>query len=120
MSLPNVVDANCREIRLGNVVGKGGEGTVYAIASSGDLVAKIYHKALTADRAAKIQIMSSFSNGVVKQVSAWPTGLLFSKSGRAPIGLLMPKVENAKDIHKLYSPKSRLTEFKRADWRFLV
>jgi DNA-binding helix-hairpin-helix protein with protein kinase domain len=120
MSLPDVVDADGREIRLGSVIGKGGEGTVYGIASSSELVAKIYHKSLSADRAAKIQLMSSFSNGVVKQVSAWPMGLLFSKSGRAPIGLLMPKIDNAKDIHKLYSPKSRLTEFKKADWRFLV
>jgi DNA-binding helix-hairpin-helix protein with protein kinase domain len=120
MSFPDVVDADGREIQLGGVIGKGGEGTVYGIASSGELVAKIYHNALSADRAAKIQLMSSFSNGVVKQVSAWPIGLLFSRSSRAPIGLLMPKIENAKDIHKLYSPKSRLTEFKRADWRFLV
>ncbi|MFI5001466.1 MAG: hypothetical protein ACHQK9_16425, partial [Reyranellales bacterium] len=37
-----------------------------------------------------------------------------------PIGLKMPKVVGHKDIHQLYSPKSRRTEFRRADWRFLV
>jgi DNA-binding helix-hairpin-helix protein with protein kinase domain len=120
MSLPKLIDASGREIHLGTVVGKGGEGTVYGITSSAELVAKVYHKPLSNDRATKIQIMSSYSNGAVKQVSAWPMGLLLSKTDRAPVGLIMPKVENAKDIHKLYSPKSRLMEFQRADWRFLV
>jgi DNA-binding helix-hairpin-helix protein with protein kinase domain len=121
MTLPNLIDNSGNDIRLGPVLGKGGEGTVYSIASSDELVAKVYHKPLSADRAAKIQIMSSCSNGDVKQVSAWPVGLLLSKADRTPIGLLMPKVADAKDVHKLYSPKSRLSEFpKGADWRFLV
>lgn len=120
MPPPSLVDASGREVRLGAVIGQGGEGIVYGIASSEEFVAKVYHRPLSSDRAAKIQIMSSYSNGALKQVSAWPTGLLLSKSDRTPIGLLMPKISNAKDIHKLYSPKSRLTEFQRADWRFLV
>jgi DNA-binding helix-hairpin-helix protein with protein kinase domain len=120
MPLPEVVDLSGREIRLDALIGRGGEGAVYGIKSSEDLVAKVYHQPLTPDRAAKIQFMSSLSNGVLNQLAAWPTGLLLSKSGRAPVGLLLPRVKNAKDIHKLYSPKSRLTEFTRADWRFLV
>lgn len=118
--LPEVVDTSGRPIHLGTVLGKGGEGTVYGIVSTDELVAKVYHKPLTADRAAKIELMSSFSNGAVKKFSAWPAGLLLSKASRAPVGLLMPKVGEAKDIHKLYSPKTRSTEFRRADWRFLV
>ena len=47
-------------------------------------------------------------------------GSLFSKSGRVPVGLLLPRVKNAKDIHKLYSPKSRLTEFHTGRLAFLV
>ncbi|WP_441252056.1 helix-hairpin-helix domain-containing protein [Tardiphaga sp. 71_E8_N1_1] len=117
---PEVVDTSGRPIRLSAAIGRGGEGTVYNIASTNNVVAKIYHKPLSADRAAKIELMSSFSNAVVKQVSAWPSGLLLSKTDRAPVGLLMPKIENAKDIHKLYSPKTRSVEFQRADWRFLV
>ncbi|WP_315769090.1 protein kinase domain-containing protein [Bradyrhizobium sp. SZCCHNR2012] len=120
MLLPEVIDLSGREIHLDALIGQGGEGAVYGIRSSEDLVAKVYHRPLTSDRAAKIQLMSSLSNGILNQVSAWPTGLLLAKSGRAPVGLLLPRVKNAKDIHKLYSPKSRLTEFTRADWRFLV
>jgi DNA-binding helix-hairpin-helix protein with protein kinase domain len=120
MPPPNLIDAAGREIRLGSVIGKGGEGTVYAVTSSDEMVAKVYHKPLSADRAAKIRIMLSYSNDDVKQVSAWPTGILLSKADRAAVGLLMPKINNAKDIHKLYSPKSRVAEFEKADWRFLV
>jgi DNA-binding helix-hairpin-helix protein with protein kinase domain len=120
MPPPEVVDLSGREIRLSDVVGRGGEGIVYGITSSEELVAKIYHTPLSAERTAKIQVMSGLSNGILKQVSAWPEGLLLSKAGRVPVGLLLPRVKNAKDIHKLYSPKSRLTEFTRADWRFLV
>lgn len=105
---------------MGAVIGKGGEGIVYAVASSQEVVAKVYHKPLSADRAAKIRIMLSYSNDDVKQVSAWPTGILLSKTDRAAVGLLMPMISNAKDIHKLYSPKSRVAEFAKADWRFLV
>jgi DNA-binding helix-hairpin-helix protein with protein kinase domain len=118
--LPEVIDTTGREIRLTAVLGRGGEGVVYGIAASNDYVAKIYHKPLSADRSAKIQLMSSFSNQVVKQVSAWPVGLILKKSGREAIGLVMPKIMNRKDIHKLYSPKSRRAEFKRADWRLLI
>lgn len=120
MPLPEVIDLSGRQIHLDALIGQGGEGAVYGIRSSEDLVAKVYHRPLTPDRAAKIQFMSSLSSGILNQVSAWPTGLLLAKSGRAPVGLLLPRVKNAKDIHKLYSPKSRLTEFTRADWRFLV
>lgn len=120
MPLPEVIDLSGREIHLEALIGQGGEGAVYGIRSSEDLVAKVYHRPLTAERAAKIQFMSSLSNSTLNQVSAWPTGLLLAKSGRAPVGLLLPRVKNAKDIHKLYSPKSRLSEFTRADWRFLV
>jgi DNA-binding helix-hairpin-helix protein with protein kinase domain len=118
--LPQIVDANGRELRLAGLLGQGGEGAVYEIATSTDQVAKIYPHPLSADRSAKIRVMAAFLNPTVKQFSAWPIGLVFTKASKAPIGLLMPKVANRKDIHKLYSPKSRRAEFKRADWRLLI
>ncbi len=32
----------------------------------------------------------------------------------------MPRVDGHKDIHTLYSPRSRKAEFPNADWRFLI
>jgi DNA-binding helix-hairpin-helix protein with protein kinase domain len=120
MSLPDVIDTSGRDIRLTTLIGRGGEGAVYGISASNERVAKIYHKPLSADRATKIRLMASVTNPTVRGLSAWPIDLVLSKSNRMPVGLLMPKVENAKDVHKLYSPKSRVTEFQRADWRFLI
>jgi DNA-binding helix-hairpin-helix protein with protein kinase domain len=102
------------------LIGQGGEGAVYDIAACAEYVAKIYPQPLSRERSTKIQWMAAYANQIVRDFAAWPTGLLFTKAGRAPIGLLMPKVANRKDIHKLYSPKSRRDEFKRADWRFLI
>jgi DNA-binding helix-hairpin-helix protein with protein kinase domain len=120
MPPPQIVDGNGRELRLTGLLGQGGEGAVYEIASSTEYVAKIYPQPLSPERSAKLQVMSAYSNQNVKHFSAWPVGLVFTKAGNAPIGLLMPKISNRKDIHKLYSPKSRRAEFRRADWRLLV
>jgi DNA-binding helix-hairpin-helix protein with protein kinase domain len=56
----------------------------------------------------------------IGSLTAWPVDLLSIASSRALIGLLMPKVSGRKDIHHLYSPKSRRVDFHRADWRFLI
>jgi DNA-binding helix-hairpin-helix protein with protein kinase domain len=117
---PQVVDANGRDVRLMTLIGQGGEGAVYDIAASAEYVAKVYPQPLSPERSTKIQLMAAYASHIVRDFSAWPTGLLFTKVGRSPIGLLMPKVANRKDIHKLYSPKSRRDEFKRANWRFLI
>jgi DNA-binding helix-hairpin-helix protein with protein kinase domain len=117
---PEVVDTTGRPVRLIAVIGAGNEGTVYSLSGSNEQVAKIYHKPLSAERAIKIQLMPSLLNQAVKHHTAWPTDLLLSKASRAPVGLLMPRVNAAKDVHKLYSPKSRQTEFQRATWKFLI
>ena len=63
--------------------------------------------------------MAGMRTPEIERLAAWPTKLLSLPSG-APIGLTMPKVVGHKDIHHLYSPKSRRTEFPGADWRFLI
>jgi DNA-binding helix-hairpin-helix protein with protein kinase domain len=117
---PEVVDGAGRPIKLGAIVGQGGEGAVYAVAADPSLVAKVYHQPLSGDRADKIRTMGLLRTDALTRLTAWPTGLLMDKSGGRPVGLLMPRVANRKDIHQLYSPKSRRSEFMRADWRFLV
>ncbi len=114
-----VIDSNGRGVRLGAEVGRGGEGAVFRVASNDQQLAKIYHAPLSPDRAEKIQVMAAITaNHPVIKLTAWPAELLSNKSG-APIGLLMPKVDG-QDIHRLYSPKSRRSDFQRADWRFLI
>src|SRR5262249_62252606 len=63
--------------------------------------------------------MASLSSPGLQRATAWPSGIIMA-DGHTPHGLLMPKVAGCKDIHKLYSPKSRKTEFPAADFRFLL
>ena len=88
--------------------------------SNPNFVAKIYRQTLPHDRAEKIRFMSGLPIGdFLAKLTAWPVDLVSRRSGE-PIGMLMPKIVGGKDIHRLYSPKSRCSEFTTADWRFLI
>lgn len=106
-------------IKLGALVGQGGEGAVYDLAAHQNHVAKVYHKPLDQQRIDKIRAMANIKTDMLEKLTAWPSGLICAKD-RKPIGLIMPKVSGRKSIHQLYSPKSRRTDFQRVDWRFLA
>ena len=53
------------------------------------------------------------------KMTAWPQALVLN-AAKAPIGLIMPRLVGYRDIHHLYSPKSRKSEFPEADFNFLV
>lgn len=106
-------------ITLGKLVGKGGEGTVYEVVGRPDRVAKIYHQPIAGEKVAKIEAMVAMRNDRLLSLAAWPLDVLRYSQGQ-PCGLVMPMVDGHKDIHTLYSPRSRKVEFPNADWRFLV
>jgi DNA-binding helix-hairpin-helix protein with protein kinase domain len=106
-------------VPLGEELGRGGEGSVYEVVNRSDVVAKVYHKPIAAEKAAKIEAMATMKTDRLLSLTAWPVELLHTPGGD-PCGLLMPKVSGHKDIHHLYSPKSRKVEFPNADWRFLI
>jgi DNA-binding helix-hairpin-helix protein with protein kinase domain len=117
--MPVFADTNGQPIRVGARLDAGGEGSVHEVDGRPDTVAKIYHKPLTPERAQKIVAMASLSSPELQRATAWPSGILMA-DGQTPHGLLMPRVAGCKDIHKLYSPKSRKSEFPAADFRFLL
>lgn len=117
--MPVFATSSGKQVRTADLVGAGGEGSVYEVSGSPDLVAKIYHQPLSSERAQKVLAMSRFTSSSLEKVSAWPRDLLYSNA-RAPVGLLMPRVRGHKDIHKLYSPRSRKIEFPAADFAFLL
>ena len=117
---PNpVIDSRGNAITLEKELGRGGEGAVFDVAGRPDLVAKIYLKPPTSDHAAKLAAMANLANSDLLRIAAWPTEILRDSSGHTT-GFLMPKVGGHKPIFKLYSPKPRLQEFPKADWRFLI
>src|SRR5262245_51972473 len=117
--MPSFADTSGQPIRVGARLGAGGEGSVHEVDGRPDTVAKIYHKPLTPERAQKIAAMASLSSPGLQRATAWPSGIIMA-DGHTPHGLLMPRVAGCKDIHKLYSPKSRKSEFPAADFRFLL
>ena len=111
-------DAGGRALALREELGRGGEGAVFALADP-NLCAKIYHDPLSSDRAEKIRTMAAMRSDTLTSLAAWPLGLVTNEKAQ-PLGLVIPRVSGGKDVHKLYSPKSRRSEFMRADWRFLA
>ncbi len=123
MTVPAIFDTRRRQIRLGVLLGEGGEGAVYEVTTDQRIAAKIYNSALTRDQSDKIRAAASLKklpvNRRVDTITAWPQELLTQQSGAA-VGFLMPRFVGYKDIHNLYSPRGRRSQFPHADWRHLI
>jgi len=108
-----------KNIRLGQELGRGGEGVVYAIEEHTDQVAKIYLRQPDDQKIQKILAMAETATQSIIDIAAWPIDILIDKRGIAR-GFLMPRIKARRDIHELYSPKSRSEAFPEADFRFIV
>jgi DNA-binding helix-hairpin-helix protein with protein kinase domain len=106
-------------IHLGQELGRGGEGAVFAIDSRNDLVAKIYSVPPDAKKIQKLAAMTEAASPLLLRIAAWPVDLLTDIKG-AVRGFVMPRIIARRDIHELYSPKSRSEAFPETDFRFLV
>jgi DNA-binding helix-hairpin-helix protein with protein kinase domain len=115
----DIFDSHSQPVRLGALLGQGGEGAVYELATNSNVAAKIFSNTLSREKAEKIRVMVGMRNSRLENLTAWPQSILTRRSGET-IGLVMPKIADRKDIHHLYSPKGRRTVFLRADWRFLI
>ncbi|MDI9408221.1 MAG: hypothetical protein QM523_03135 [Candidatus Pacebacteria bacterium] len=128
--LPPRVRNGTGELILGERLGRGGEGTVYAVVNRPELAAKVYHQPLSAEKIAKLRVMVGLNSFNLEGLTAWPLELLASldppdspdspDSPDQTVGFIMPRIAVAQDIHTLYSPRSRKNSFPNADWRFLV
>lgn len=105
-------------IQLDQEIGRGGEGAVYAISGHNDRVAKIYSSPPDITKVQKLLEMVEAGTPALLRIAAWPIDLLTDKKGNVQ-GFLMPRIVSRRDIHELYSPKSRSAAFPEADFRFL-
>jgi DNA-binding helix-hairpin-helix protein with protein kinase domain len=119
-SQPDVVDGQGKPIAIGARLGGGGEGTVYEVKNAPDRAAKVYPNGLSDDRADKIRHMMGMSSTQLNRWMSWPADILLDRRSRRPVGLLIPRIRDKKNVHHLYGPKSRIQDFPRADWRFLI
>ncbi|MEZ5667446.1 MAG: hypothetical protein R3F55_08450 [Alphaproteobacteria bacterium] len=104
---------------IGQLIGKGGEGEVYALADGAGIAAKIYNADLRAGREEKIRAMVGQGLAAGTDLVAYPGKIVTDLSGNF-LGFVMRLVSGYRPMHELYSPKSRQRHFVRADYRFVV
>lgn len=116
--MPTYFDSQGNSYTLNQQIGRGGEGTVFFCPNDISLVAKIYHEPIDDEKAEKLRWMAENSNEQLLKVAAWIVDTLQDENGKV-VGFLMPNVK-AKEIHELYSLKSRRVHFPEATWQFLI
>lgn len=106
-------------INLGQEIGRGGEGAVFAVEGHREWVVKIYSAPPDPGKIQKLSAMAQAATPALLGIAAWPLDLLRDSKGTIR-GFLMPRIIARRDIHEIYSPKSRSEAFPDADFRFLV
>lgn len=104
---------------VADLVGRGGEGEVYAIKGRSGLAVKIYNDSLRAKREDKVRAMVGQGLAVKTDLVAYPREVVSDPRGNF-LGFSMRLVSGYRPLHELYSPKSRQRHFPEADYRFLV
>ena len=116
---------NGKSYTLGNEIKAGGEGTVYELSGSPDLVVKIYHdNKLDKDRTyleEKIQTMieqpvDPYINGELS--IAWPVDILYDTLGLF-VGYVMPKIKTSSSIIQ-GQRDTKVNFFKHYDYSYSV
>jgi DNA-binding helix-hairpin-helix protein with protein kinase domain len=113
-------DAHGRLIALGKELGSGGEGAVFEVGDDPRLAAKIYHRPLDAAKADKLRAMAALASPELTAFASWPLAVLHNGQPNLVSGIVLPRVKDHDEIHKLYSPAQRKFEYPDKDWAFLV
>jgi DNA-binding helix-hairpin-helix protein with protein kinase domain len=108
-----------RSITLGALIGRGGEGSVYAVAGDAHSVAKLYTQLPDEAKRRKLREMVADQHAELRAVAAWPSATLLDARGRE-VGILMPRVHGAIEAHNVYAIKARWQHLPQARWDTLV
>lgn len=104
------------QFKIGEELGQGGEGTVYAVDGRPDLAIKVYKPGkISEERRRKLRHMASVASPELAKHAAWPVDLV----DQGEIAVVMPRVQGI-ELHDLYGPKSRMVKMPKATFRFLV
>jgi len=104
---------------VAELIGKGGEGEVYAIKGRSGQAVKIYNTGLRAKREDKVRAMVGEGLAVKTALVAYPGEVVTDRRGNF-LGFVMRLVSGYRPLHELYSPKSRQRHFPKSDYRFIV
>jgi DNA-binding helix-hairpin-helix protein with protein kinase domain len=110
---------NGHELQIGERIGSGGEGEVFAISNMPGFAVKAYLPGLVAEREKKIRAMIGTRLADSAPMVAFPCQVVVDGHG-AFVGFVMRLVEKHKEIHQLQTPSSRQKHFAKADYAFIV
>ncbi len=113
-------DPQGRAVTLGKELGSGGEGAVFEIGQDPARVAKIYHRPVSAEKAEKLRCMAQLASVDLVRFASWPLEVLHNGRADQVAGIVLPRVKDHDEIHKLYSPAQRKIEYPDKDWSFLL
>ncbi len=119
-----VFDIQQQALHLGSEIGRGGEATVYRLASDPNAVVKLYHQP-DAQRAKKLRAMlKNPPHDPTREAGhvsiAWPTALTLDEQDRVQ-GFIMPYLASENlALHQLYNPKARRQRAPQLTWLYLV
>jgi DNA-binding helix-hairpin-helix protein with protein kinase domain len=65
-------------------------------------------------------LMTRAATAPVLKIASWPTATLHSYARGPLVGVLMPRINDHRELHQLYSPAERRALFPHADWQFLI
>jgi DNA-binding helix-hairpin-helix protein with protein kinase domain len=112
-------------VRLEPALAAGGEGSVHPVVGAPTLLAKVYTRAPSKQKVAKLgamlrqlRAMDSKEQTKLTNLLGWPVGLL-SQNG-AVVGIQMRRFDKCEPVQHLYNPAQRLKFFPKAGWRFVV
>lgn len=109
-------------VQVGKLLGKGGEGSVFARQLFDNQVIKLYHPSHLPNepKQAKLQAMVQYTNPKLLAYTAWPIDTVHKTSTGQIVGFIMPKIESYTPIHSLYSPLERRRVYPKVGWDFLL
>lgn len=108
-----------RALSLSHLIGKGGEGEVYAIVGDPGHAIKLYTNPDRLSREEKIAAMVRGELAKRSALAAFPVSLVRLQDGSFG-GFVMRLVRGFKPLHELYAPGPRKHHFAQADYRFLA
>ena len=116
---PELFSEDGRVLRLGERIGRGGEGEIYSVADDAGRVVKFYTLKELAERKAKVEAMVRGNLSASSDIVAFPISIV-NRRNHQFAGFTMRRVDNHKPVFELYAPGARKQNFPHADYEFLV
>jgi DNA-binding helix-hairpin-helix protein with protein kinase domain len=108
-----------KPLQLGNKIGKGGEGEIFALHGIPGVAVKVYTVEDLRGREAKIRAMIAAGLANTSALIAFPLASVRDSRGFFA-GFTMRLVRQHHAVHELYPPGARKIAFPKADYRFLI